>query len=54
MGFLERVLQLTGGAVISYFLGGGTILLSTLIILYMFDYVTGLTGNWQQWSSQNI
>ncbi|MFG3612360.1 phage holin family protein [Rummeliibacillus stabekisii] len=48
---LKTVLSIVGG-VTSYFLGGWSVLLTTLLLLNLFDYITGMAANWGQLSSK--
>lgn len=48
---LKTVISIMGG-VISYFLGGWSVLLTTLLLLNAFDYLTGMAANWGQISSK--
>ena len=48
---LKTAISIVGG-VISYFLGGWSILLTTLLFLNIFDYVTGMAANWGEISSK--
>lgn len=47
----ERIAILGASSFVTYFLGGWSILLTTLIILNVLDYATGLTANWRKRSS---
>lgn len=48
---LKTAISIIGG-VVSYFLGGWSILLTTLLFLNVFDYVTGMAANWGEISSK--
>lgn len=47
-----KTVILVVGAMVSYFLGGWSILLTTLLILNIFDYLTGIAANWGNLSSK--
>lgn len=48
---LKTVISIIGG-IVSYFLGGWSVLLTLLLFLNVFDYVTGMAANWGQISSK--
>lgn len=48
---LKAAVSVIGG-IVSYFLGGWSLLLTTLLVLNAFDYVTGMAANWGQISSK--
>lgn len=48
---LKTAISIIGGLV-SYFLGGWSLLLSALLFLNIFDYATGMAANWGQISSK--
>lgn len=48
---LKTVISIVGG-IVSYFLGGWSLLLTTLLVLNIFDYATGMAANWGQISSK--
>lgn len=55
MQILEQVLKAMisiAGGLTSYFFGGWSTLLTTLLVLNGFDYITGIAANWGQISSK--
>lgn len=48
---LKTAISIIGG-IVSYFLGGWSLLLTTLLVLNIFDYATGMAANWGQISSK--
>ncbi|MFG3611282.1 phage holin family protein [Rummeliibacillus stabekisii] len=48
---LKTFFSIVGG-VTSYFFGGWSVLLTTLLLLNLFDYITGTAANWGQISSK--
>ncbi|MGE7672995.1 phage holin family protein [Lysinibacillus sp. NPDC094403] len=48
---IERLVILWVTSFVTYFLGGWSILLTTLIVFNVLDYATGLIANWRKRSS---
>jgi phage-related holin len=51
MKYLQEIIATVGGF-IGWLLGGWSILLTTLLILNAFDFLSGMAANWGQISSK--